>query len=343
MSLEVAVEVNVKYPRDRSLPWVIDTKIGDTRKQVPVYHCREDSHKEIIARHFANGELGVAFGIGNYGAAVLLDDPRRQRHPNSWRGFSLLKPTRQPHDKIPIFISPKDFHQVVDFDAMHSRFARFLKDRERREKLWREGVVCHLVAPVPQDAEYIHPILVTTPEDLKKANKPEEQMVNVNTASVFWWHDPDWQEIVDIVTRYNPFGIAGISSFNDHGEPPAYVFDEVPEFVRLKGRCPIDFVVRDEIGESVGVRSSHPQYRIPLRDEAPEWIVIRHGSISIEGWLKAIDSPFEARVLPTATVAARATSPNTNLDALVFAVRDRTLEDHQRRYPLKIVPTLCLY
>ncbi len=329
--MNAEVSVDVRYPKDRNLPWIIDTKIGEVRKEIPVYHCREDSHKEEIARHFAEGELCVAFGVGNYGAAVLLDDPRRQKHPESFKGFSLLKPTRQSRDKIPIFIPPKDFYRVVDFDAMHPDFAKFLKDREKREQLWRDGVVCHLVAPVPQSAAYIHPILITTPEDLRKANKPAEQIVNVNTASVFWWYDPDWQEIADIAKRYDPFGIAGITSYNEHRKPPAYNFDEVVEFIAQTGKCP-DFVVRDEIGESVGVRSSHPQIRVPLKGEPPEWIVIRKGSISIEGWLKATHSPWPARVLQTATIAARASLPETNLDELVFMVRDRTLEDYQARH-----------
>ncbi|MDP3982984.1 MAG: hypothetical protein Q8Q65_02825 [bacterium] len=330
MSTEVAVDI--KYPEGRAGPWIMDVNIDGFRKKIPVYHCREDSQKERIARHFARGDLCVAFGVGNYGTAVLLDDPRRMVNPNAWKGFFNLKPTRELHDKVPIFIPPKDFHKVVDFDAMHPEFAKFLRDREQREKLWRDGVVFHLVAPVPDNAHYIHPILITTTDDLIKANKPPEQMVPKNTASVFWWHDPDWEDIVDMVTRYNPFGKAGISSFNDHREQPAYTFEEVVEFVLKKKRSPFDFVVRDEVGESVGVKSSHPQFRIPLRGEPPEWIVIRHGSISIDGWLKATNSPFGARVLSTATVAARATSPDINLDELVFTVRDRTLANYQVRH-----------
>lgn len=333
MATEILVDVDVKYPSNRSMPWLMDVKIGDQRKRVPVYHCREDLHKEAIAKHFADSEVCVAFGVGNYGVAILLDDPRRTKHPDAWKGFSRIKPDREPFDKVPIFISPKDFHQVVDFDAMHPEFARLLRDRDWREKLWRDGVSFHIVVPVPADAHYIHPILITTPQDLKKAGKPAEQLVNVNTASIFRWHDPDWLEIADIITRYNPFGTAGISSFNEHGEQSVYIFDEAVEWVIKKKRCPFDFVVRDEVGESVGVRSSHPQIRVPLRGESPEWIGLRHGAISFEGWLRAINSPFGIRVLPTAKVASRATTPDTNLDDLVFEVKRRTLESYRRRHP----------
>lgn len=328
-------DVNVEVHRfaDSAKPWLLNVGIGDKHKQVRVYHCREDSQKEAIARGLAEGKPCVAFGVGLYGLSVVVDDPRRKKNPNTADAFFAAKSGRDPHAKIPIFMPPKDMYLVADRDVMHPEFAKYLGDREKREKLWESGVAFHLVLPVPKNAHYVNEVLITTPDDLKYARKPEEQMVNVNTVSAFWWHDPDWEEIADMVKKYNPFGIAGISSFNEHGQQPAYTFDEVIKFIYETGKCPFDMVVRDEIGEPIGVKSSHPQYRVPLKGEKAEWIVVRHGAIDIDKWLKAVDSPFPARKLSTATVAVRASTPDTDLSDLVFEVRDKTIEDYNRRHP----------
>lgn len=326
------ISVEIKYPKDSKKPWLMDVKIGNQNKQVEVFHCREDSQKEMIARRLAEGTPCVAFGVGLYGLSVVVDDPRRKKNPYAMDAFFVAKLGRNPHAKIPIFISPKDMYLVIDWDAMHPEFAKYLQVREQREKLWREGVAFHLVVPVPKDAHYIHDVLITTPEDLKYAKKPEEQMVDRNTVSAFWWHDPDWEEIADKVKRYNPFGIAGISSFNEHGQQPAYTFKEVIKFIYETGKCPFSMVVRDEIGEAIGVKSSHPQYRVPFKGEPAEWVVVRHGAISIDRWLAATDSPFPARKLISATVAARASSREEDLSDLVFEVRDKTIEDYKRRH-----------
>lgn len=330
-----AEQIDVKINRfsDPAKPWIMDVAIGNKHKQVRVYHCREDSHKEQIAEELAEGKPCVAFGVGLYGLSVVVDDPRRKKNPNAADAFFAAKKGRDPHVKIPIFMSPKDMYTVADWEAVHPEFAKFLNDRKRREKLWYNGVAFHIVLPLAKDARYVNDVLVTTPDDLRHANKPKEQMVDINTVSAFWWHDPDWQEIADRVTSYNPFGIAGISSFNEHGQQPAYTFDEVVKFIYETGKCPFDLVVRDEVGEAVGVRSSHPQYRVPLKGEEPEWVVIRHGSIDIDRWLKVVDSPFPARKLRSATVAVRAAANDVDLSDLVFEVRDRTIEDYNRRHP----------
>lgn len=330
---QVDIKVDVRRFGDPKKPWVMEVTIGDTFKQVPVYHCREDSQHEEIAEKFANGGACVGFGNGLYGVVGMVADPRTTRNPEGAEIFFRAKTNRDPHAKVPIFITPRDMYRVIDFDAMNPKFAKLFSNREWRENLWRNGVSFHIVFPMPKDARYIHPVLITTPEDLKHANKPEEQMVPVDTVSAFWWHDPDWQNIAYRASSYNPFGLAGISSFNEHKQMPAWVFDDISTFIHQTRKCPFDMVVRDEVGEPIGVRSSHPQYRVPLKGEPAEWIVIRHGSISIDRWLKAVDSPFSARKLATATVAARETPPETDLSDLVFEVRDKTIEDYSRRHP----------
>lgn len=327
------INVEIKRFSDSSEPLIMEVTIEDTYREVPVYNCRVDSQHETIAKEFASGKACVAFGVGLYGVAGMVDDPRCKRNPDGAEVFFRAKKGRDPHAKVPIFITPRDMYRVIDFDAMHPEFAKLFSNRDWREKLWQNGVSFHIVFPVPKDAHYIHPVLITTPNDLRHAGKPEEQMVPVDTVSAFWWYDPDWQEIAYRATSNDPFGIPGISSYNEHGQLPAWVFDDLPKEIYKTGKCPYDMVVRDPVGEPIGVKSSHPQYRVPLRGEKAEWIVIRHGSFSIERWLKAVDSPFPARKLATATVAARATTPDTDLSDLVFEVRDRTLEDYERRHP----------
>lgn len=329
------IEIDIKYPRGRSGPWIVDVSIGDKRYQIPAYHVREDSQHEEIAADIAANKRGVGFGVGLYGAFVLLDDPRRQRRiqqaddPASF--FTLLKPTRAPYDKVTTFIPPKDVYNLIDFDKVHPKFRPLLQSRQWRERAWREGVSFHLIVPTPDHAHFIHPLLVTTPEDLVKAGKPVEQRINVNTISAFWWYDPDMEQIAKRVATLNPSGIVGMSSFNAHGQQPAYVFEEVIEFIQRTGITP-DFIIRDEIGEAIGVKSSHPQFRPPLVGEPAEWVVVRHGSISVDGWLKAINSSFPARGHATALWAVRAESKDIVLDDKVFQVRDKVDADFQRRH-----------
>lgn len=327
------VSIDVSYPRGESGPWRVDVSKQARTHQIKAYDIRDDSQKSEIAAEIAGHRRGVGFGVGLYGAFVLLNDPRRtipEIDPADY--FTQLKPTRAPHEKVTTYVPPKDVYGLIDFDKIHPQFRELLRSREWRENAWRQGVSFHLVVPTPDHAHFLHPLLVTTPEDLVKAGKPPDQQVSVNTTSAFWWHDPDMEEVAERVATLNPFGFVGMSSFNEHGKQPAYTFEDVLRLIQTTGVTP-DFIIRDRIGEAVGVKSSHPQIRVPLVGESAEWILVRHGSISIDGWLQAIDSPFPARGHESAAWATRADSRTTNLDNRVFKVRDEVEEDYQRRHP----------
>lgn len=275
----------------------------------------------------------VAFGNGLYGYSRILNDPRSKRQSDNWQGFIEVKPTRQSCDKIPVFTSPKYAARLIDFDAVHPEFRKFLRSRCARERMWQAGAAFHLVVPIPDPAPYIHPIFITTPEDHDKAQRHPKLRVNHNTASLFYFHDPDWNDIFEIVRRYNPHGIGGISSFNEHREQPAYDLSGVINFITAKKRCPFDVIVQDPLGEPFGVCSSHPQFRVPLRGERPLWVVLRHGSISVERWLQEVNSPFDydresAAVAPTAVRKWAADEmPQAELDRRVLEVRDAAAND----------------
>ena len=53
----------------------------------------------------------------------------------------------------------------------------------------------------------------------------------------------------------------------------------------------------------------------------------------MEGFLKAINSPFSARTIETTTMADRDHANETVLDEKVFAVRESTIESFKERHP----------
>lgn len=311
----------------------LDVKIGKQRRIIPVFSCREDSHKEEIARRFARYETAVAFGVGLYGVSCLVEDPRKGQNTESWKSFYEAKQGREVTSRIPIYIPPKYLYRVMDMGIVHQDFRRYFDSRESREGLFRQAVACHFILPIPDDADYIHPVFITTPEDWEKSNKPEDQWLQYSTVSDFWWHDPDWEDISNIIELFNPDALPGISSFNPHLKLPAFNLNGVINFIQTEGICPFDFAVQDPIGEPVGVNSSHLQIKPAFVGEPAEWVVYREGARSVEGFLRAIDSSFPARIVEGATLADRGYPADVNLDPLIEEVRDRTEQDYRARHP----------
>lgn len=337
------VNVEVLKPAGEFAPWLIDVS-GGINKQVPVYNLRNDTHHEAIARHLSGGEI-VAIPGGCYALTQVLDDPRKNTDPEAWKRLFKAKTGRDPSSKFPSLVQPKNFFDIIDYDQVHPEALRLIDTREKREALWRAGAQFHIIGPVSDRQKYIHPALVTTPDDLIKTGKKGPYLVDYCTASVVWPYDLDWQQIADRAASLNPRGISGVTSFNDRNEEPAYIFEGggrgVIEYITAKERCPIDAVVRDPIGEWVGVESSHTQIRIPRRGEQLEWVLVRRGAISPQRWLEAIDSPFgfNEESLRLAPYADRSSAKNEEtdvvLDSLVFKLRDLALENFGLRHPRK--------
>lgn len=296
----------------------LEIVLNERLKCIPVYNLRNDSHKEDIAKALISGKPGTAFGVGNYGYVVGIDNPRRERHPNSWMEFWNFKPERPKDAHIPILLPPKYWNSIVDFSKIHPDF-KSLFTREKLNKLYKDAVIFHIVAPTFDFAPHInHPALITNENGSK-------------SVSAFWWDDPDMEEIADIAIRLDPNMLIGISSFNDHGENPAFSYEEVIGYILKKKRVPFEFIVRDPIGEEVQVRSSHPQFKVPEKGEKGIWKVVRRGSRSVKRFLTATGLPFKADGEHSAPFAPRAYSEDVNLDDLVDLVHERTLQDFSKR------------
>lgn len=296
----------------------LEIKIDGEKKIVPVLNFREDSHKKDIARALISGEPVAAFGIGNYGLAVGVDHPRRGRFSDSWEYYWRFKPDRPRDAHIPILLPPKNWDLIVDLRKIHPQFRRMFY-RENLEKMYKEAVISHIIAPTFNFAPHInHPAFVTSKE-------------SKNSVSAFWWDDPDLEEIADIAMRLDPNVLIGISSFNDHGENPAFNYEEVKEYVIKKKKVPFKYIVMDPVGESVEVKSSHPQFKVPEKGEKPVWKVVRRGSVSVKRFLRATHMPFNAEGEDEAPFAPRAYPEDINLDSLVDRVHGLTLENYRRR------------
>ncbi|OGD90435.1 hypothetical protein A3J17_00395 [Candidatus Curtissbacteria bacterium RIFCSPLOWO2_02_FULL_40_11] len=297
---------------------LLDIKIDHETTIVPVFDLREDSHKREIAKVLISGDPVAAFGVGNYGIAIGIDHPKRGRFPNSWEHYWKFKPDRPRDAKIPILMPPKYWSEIIDFRKIHSGF-KPLFNRGQLERAYREAVIFHIVAPSYNYAPHInHPALVTA-EDGK------------NSVSAFWWDDPDLEEIADIAMRLDPNVLIGISSFNDRGENPAFNYDEVKDYIMRKKKVPFKYIIRDSIGEKVGVKSSHPQFKVPENDEKPVWQVVRRGARSVKRFLQATRLPFEAEGKDSALFAPRAHSEDVDLDNLIDTVHELILRDYSLR------------
>src|SRR3989344_4800718 len=334
---ESAVEINKNHPYGI---WTIDINLEGDKRQIPVFDCRDDSHKETIAQLLANYKVAAAFGVGLYGFSALVEDPRVSRNPNSWKVFYQAKIGRSLDKKIPIQATPKNFYRYMDKSVIHHDFRRYFESRESRENLYKAGVAFHIMSPIPQDAHYIHPVFIQEHKVfLANENGNLTNIVRIPCVSLFWWHDPDWEEISDRVETLNPNATPGISSANASGKLPAFDFDGMVRFVEDNNAAPFHFAVRDSENEvdkrtkSEQVRSSFPQFRPAFVSEKPEWIVLREGAISTEGFLNAINSPFSARKIETTTMADRDHPNEIVLDEKVFAVRETTNTSYEERHP----------
>jgi len=334
---ESAVTINKNHPYGI---WTIDLNLDGDRRQIPVFDCRDDSHKETIAQLLANYKVAAAFGVGLYGFSALVEDPRVGHNPDSWKVFYQAKIGRSLDKKIPIQATPKNFYRYMDKSVIHHDFRRYFESRESRENLYKAGVAFHIMSPIPQDAHYIHPVFIQEHKVfLANENGNLTNIVRIPCVSLFWWHDPDWEEISDRVETLNPNATPGISSANASGKLPAFDFDGMVRFVEDNNAAPFHFAVRDSENEvekrtkSEQVRSSFPQFRPAFVSEKPEWIVLREGAISTEGFLNAINSPFSARKIETTTMADRDHPNEIVLDEKVFAVRETTNKSYEERHP----------
>ena len=315
----------------------VDLKDNNPMKFVPVYNCREDSHHKLIAEHMANHDAAVAFGVGLYGLGALIHDPRVPEFKESYQAFFRAKSGRSELDRIPLQTPPKYLLEYMDITKVHPDFRRYFNTREAREDFWRIGIAIHILGPVKENSPKIHEILTTTSEVWQKKQAPKDQWRNYPTASFFWWHDPDWENIANIMERKNPDSVMGISSFNEHGEAPAWSFQDVLEFIKAKMIVPFQLVVTDPIGENVGVKSSFAQLQVPSLDDKPEWVIYRDGPNDPDVLMDRLAERFGVRHnyrrVEGVRLAARGHGKDVNLQGKMDIVQNLVQKDYARRHP----------
>ena len=124
---QVKLHVNKNHPGGL---WTMEAQIGEAEPRIiPVFDCRQDSHKEDIARLLASYKRCVAFGVGLYGISVLVED-RVGRNPDTWKAYYEAKKDVRFLPEIPIFAPPRFQHLYMDREVIDDDFRKFLETRE---------------------------------------------------------------------------------------------------------------------------------------------------------------------------------------------------------------------
>ena len=294
---------------------------------LPVYSLREPRERDAAARELAAGRTGL-FYLGLYTVVKTLRPP--------WVGdgggevFWRVKPERPRWSKLPMVIRPRDSIRLVDFSLVHPAFQR-LRERPAWDQLWTaHGAPLHIIAPLRQPLWFVHPAFQTTPADLRAQAGTDpaaaDRALPCTTASLFWMEDPAWHDFALRVGLYSPpRTFFGGTSFNAHGEHPPYTLAELAEFVQARGRLEAELVISDPVFEAAGVFSSHTMVRLPVRDEPPELVMTRRGSLGPE-FLEEVTG-HRVRVLDS--VASASHQPGLSQEELERRLREfRGRRDH---------------
>ncbi|MBI2031905.1 MAG: hypothetical protein HYT08_04805 [Candidatus Levybacteria bacterium] len=301
---------------DKSNPngiWVINATIhGEKVPPISVFNIRNNSHKPNIAKALVSGDPVCAFGIGNYGLAIGIEDPRRGRTPHVWEGWWKFKPERPSDNKVPMLLPWKHWSRVIDKRKTHPK-VRPLFEYENLQRLFREGIVFHVKAETFDIAPHIDSRAFIQVENGKRM------------VSVLLWDDPDLYEVADLAYRQDPQVIVGISSYNPHGENPAFTFEEVIDQIKKTGRIGFKYCVRDSLCEGF-VKSSMAIFVV----EGDHFYEQRRGSISAERFLAATHLNTYIRTDAEPNYAGRDHPKEEMLDSKVeliqkLAYRDRSL------------------
>ncbi|MBI1862804.1 hypothetical protein HYS00_01650 [Candidatus Microgenomates bacterium] len=300
---------------------------------IPVFDSRDPSQHDLIAACYADPKkMGVAFGVGLFGAVFRVPSPRDERFPEAKNALSRFKPDRSPHDKLPIFLHPKNLGGLIDRTQVHPDFQRFVENREALEKLYEQAGAIHIIVPIKPDHPHVDPVFIHTKETWEAKNAHPDQHLDVPTVSAFYWDDPDNQSIAFATERKTPNGYMAISSFNKHTEPPAWDMKALLEFIQENNFCPFDYVVADSWNDSHSVRSSFAQIQVPLVGQDPVWRVYRGGPTDIGEYLKRIGSDHDWRMVEQAKEKAARDFPNdVDLEPALWNVMQNTAARYRER------------
>lgn len=294
------------------------------RQPVPIFDAREEDHRGLIAQHYSNyDEMGVVHGVGLYGAVW----PVRSSDTTNAAGERVKE--KLPGEKAPIYILPEDLAKVTDVEQIHDDFRQYFENEQAIKGLYKNAPAIHLIVPVKENTD-ISSVFITYPEDWAKKGASEEQHLSVPTISAFYWYDPDHERIAAMTKEYLQDGNIAISSFNKHGEQPAWEFKDLLKYIEANG-CPFDYVVHDPLIEQISVGSSFVQIAPPLKGEDACWKVYRTGPTAIDKYLERIQSEHGYKVVEGATEAARKDElRGQDLDSAMLAALDAVLSRQQQ-------------
>jgi len=298
--------------------------IEELSKRIPIYSIRNLEHHCQMAKAVRDEVPMVVYG-GIW--AVFKGVKRRSLGA---RFFQEAKPGRPPESKVPMVVPPEEMLQFIDWSRVHPDF-RSLRWRANFVKLWTtHGAPLHIIAPVKKNLWALPDEFKTTPEDFS-ARYPEAKPVNCPTAAFYWREDPYWRHFATLSACYmRTETYLGVSSFNPHGEEPPYTFEELKEQVKM-GRIPFEVIVRDDLFEESGAFSSHTQMRLPLVGGDPEFVVLRLGSFSPDGFTRI--TGFGCK-LASASVKDVRKNPGENLDRRLFTMLGKIHQEYQKEKPL---------
>jgi len=282
-------------------------------RRIPVYSIRNSKSHPDISRAIASGKP-IAFEVGVIGILIAVSASADEGNDNGSK-FWTIKKGRSPNDRVPMMLRPKDHPKVVDYNKLHPDFRYLADDKEARERFYG-NLPLHTILPVRTDTETINrQVFVTTPTDLQ--GKPTDQYVPCPTVCLYFQDDEDWMNIAEQAHQLNPNVMFGITSFNDHGQPSPFNFNELLEYVQRRGKVDFEAVVRDPIVEKADIRSSHTQIRLPLEGEAPEILIVRKGPVSADAIRETTGHPV--RVLESAKLAGRGHPDDVDLYSRVVS------------------------
>ena len=215
-----------------------------------------------IAERFKKGETAAVFMLGNFGVVKKLESPEWENDKKGSADALFDKVKKRPRQQNFVALAhPEDMIDIIDLDrVVDEKFRNQLRFPGGRERLYLGPL--HIILPV-RDKGLVNKALI----------REEDK-----TIAIFWANHFGFEGLVDAARRKIKHGMLGGGSLNIHGKEPCYNKSELyqemanqPDWLEE-----IDFIVFDDIAETVGIGRSHTMIRYSGRE--PE--LIRLGSLS---------------------------------------------------------------
>lgn len=223
---------------------------------IDTYSIWNPEHHEEIAKRLAEGDRCALYMMGTFGVGEFFQ--------KGSANFDILDKIKQRDrtQNLVVFANPTDIGEFIDFQRLPADHS-------------------HLILPEKRLALYPGPLHVIFPVKVEEIPNPGLLRTDANSTAFFWIPGhTGYEKLADQLKR-KAKGLFGGGSLNIHGQEPSYTTDELKnrEMRRhAEWLTNIDFVILDEISESLDIGRSHTQ--VSFMQGVPE--IIRVGSISKE-------------------------------------------------------------